>query len=198
MAVEAKVQQALRLLEEAGRQDLVRPEAAPAARPTRRAASGVAAAVLACSPTRRVTAVKKEMSLPVKGGAQLFGGRVRGVAGSLRLPLQAPIKKRERWRGRSRPLRKEPDLLEEKSREQSSSGDESSMEGTRAGGGREGSGMGPRLFRDLAEELALPASSLEGFMLGLGDAGYSGRSRRKSYRRGSQRTVLGEGEGIRG
>ncbi|KAJ1112552.1 hypothetical protein NDU88_000814 [Pleurodeles waltl] len=49
MAAEGKVQQALRLLEEAGRLDLVRPGAAVAARPVWKTASGVAAAVMAWS-----------------------------------------------------------------------------------------------------------------------------------------------------
>ncbi|KAJ1207522.1 hypothetical protein NDU88_002913 [Pleurodeles waltl] len=78
MAAEAKVQQALRLLEEVGRLDLVRLEAAPAARPARRAVSGVAADVLACSPLRRVTAVKKE--------GDEAGQQDLGRAGAVRRP----------------------------------------------------------------------------------------------------------------
>ncbi|KAJ1176823.1 hypothetical protein NDU88_002090 [Pleurodeles waltl] len=46
------VQAALSLLRKAGRMDLVRQEALPALRPVRKAAQGVAAAVMACSPLR--------------------------------------------------------------------------------------------------------------------------------------------------
>ncbi|KAJ1123423.1 hypothetical protein NDU88_001892 [Pleurodeles waltl] len=103
MAAEVKVQQALRLLEEAGRLDLVRPGAAAAAWPARKAASGVAAAVMACSPPRRITGAKK-VSLSGKGKARLLGRwarwRGRGVAGTHRLPRQAPIKQMELWQGR--------------------------------------------------------------------------------------------------
>ncbi|KAJ1165961.1 hypothetical protein NDU88_006378 [Pleurodeles waltl] len=53
MAAEAKVQQALRLLEEVGCLDLLRLEAEEAVHPVRKAASSVAAAVLACSLLRR-------------------------------------------------------------------------------------------------------------------------------------------------
>ncbi|KAJ1157478.1 hypothetical protein NDU88_010190 [Pleurodeles waltl] len=73
MAAEAKVQQALLLLEEAGRLDLVRPGAALATRPMRKAASGVAVAVMACSPLRRVTGAKK-VSLLGKGKARSGSG----------------------------------------------------------------------------------------------------------------------------
>ncbi|KAJ1106306.1 hypothetical protein NDU88_003707 [Pleurodeles waltl] len=59
MAAEAKVQEVLRLLTEAGRMDLVRAEAAGAPRPARRAASRVAAAVLTCSaPCHAAVSVK--------------------------------------------------------------------------------------------------------------------------------------------
>ncbi|KAJ1090727.1 hypothetical protein NDU88_003856 [Pleurodeles waltl] len=61
MAAEGKVQQALRLLEEAGRLDLVRPGAAAAARPVRKAASGVATAVMACSPPRCANGAKQQV-----------------------------------------------------------------------------------------------------------------------------------------
>ncbi|KAJ1082629.1 hypothetical protein NDU88_002794 [Pleurodeles waltl] len=50
--MDPKVQQALALLKEAGRLDLVAPEALGAGRPVRRASAGVAAAVAACSPPR--------------------------------------------------------------------------------------------------------------------------------------------------
>ncbi|KAJ1163736.1 hypothetical protein NDU88_004189 [Pleurodeles waltl] len=49
---EEKVHQALALLEQARRMDLVRPEAFGPVRPARTGLSGVAAAVLACSPPR--------------------------------------------------------------------------------------------------------------------------------------------------
>ncbi|KAJ1213950.1 hypothetical protein NDU88_001579 [Pleurodeles waltl] len=47
------IQQALALLEEAGRLDLLTQGARPHARPARRASAGVVAAVAACSPPRR-------------------------------------------------------------------------------------------------------------------------------------------------
>ncbi|KAJ1128486.1 hypothetical protein NDU88_006864 [Pleurodeles waltl] len=92
MAAEAKVQQELRLLEEAGCLDLVRPGAAADACPVRKAASSVAAAVMACSPPRHVTGLKKVSPLG-KGKARPFGGRARG-RGEVRIPRllrQAPI-----------------------------------------------------------------------------------------------------------
>ncbi|KAJ1128301.1 hypothetical protein NDU88_006680 [Pleurodeles waltl] len=58
------VQAALSLLKKAGRMDLVRQEALPALRPARKAAQGVAAAVMACSPPR--------------AGARLGQGELRG------------------------------------------------------------------------------------------------------------------------
>ncbi|KAJ1213447.1 hypothetical protein NDU88_001084 [Pleurodeles waltl] len=50
---EAKVQQALRLLVEAGHMDLIRAKVWPLARPARKSAGSVVAAVWACSPPRR-------------------------------------------------------------------------------------------------------------------------------------------------
>ncbi|KAJ1166511.1 hypothetical protein NDU88_006911 [Pleurodeles waltl] len=49
---EEKVRQALALLEQAGRMDLVRPEALGPLRLAHRALAGVVAAVMACSPPR--------------------------------------------------------------------------------------------------------------------------------------------------
>ncbi|KAJ1137379.1 hypothetical protein NDU88_003788 [Pleurodeles waltl] len=71
MVVDAKVQEALRLLREAGRQDLVREEVIQASHPARRAAGGVATAVLACSSPRRVSAKALDVSA-------MCGGRVQG------------------------------------------------------------------------------------------------------------------------
>ncbi|KAJ1190208.1 hypothetical protein NDU88_006946 [Pleurodeles waltl] len=50
--MDPRVRQALRLLEEAGRLDLLAEDGARRERPVRQAASGVAAAVAACSPPR--------------------------------------------------------------------------------------------------------------------------------------------------
>ncbi|KAJ1188194.1 hypothetical protein NDU88_004957 [Pleurodeles waltl] len=111
MAGEAKVQEALRLLEEAGRMDLVRVEAVVASRPARRAVSGVAAAVLACLPPFRAAAPKKAVSVGRKGNARALGGRDkgrrwgRGVAARLRQLRPTPSGKAEVWPGRKRPLR---------------------------------------------------------------------------------------------
>ncbi|KAJ1213949.1 hypothetical protein NDU88_001578 [Pleurodeles waltl] len=57
------IQQASALLEEAGRLDLLTPEAHPHARPARRASAVVAVAVAACSPPRRDADRKIEVSL---------------------------------------------------------------------------------------------------------------------------------------
>ncbi|KAJ1170920.1 hypothetical protein NDU88_002791 [Pleurodeles waltl] len=56
--MESKVQQALALLREAGRLDLVAPEALAQGHPVRRASAGVAAAVAACSPPRAAASGK--------------------------------------------------------------------------------------------------------------------------------------------
>ncbi|KAJ1154850.1 hypothetical protein NDU88_007593 [Pleurodeles waltl] len=53
MEMDAKVLEALALLQQAGRMDLVKEEALAPGRPARRASAGVAAAVTACSPPRR-------------------------------------------------------------------------------------------------------------------------------------------------
>ncbi|KAJ1123537.1 hypothetical protein NDU88_002006 [Pleurodeles waltl] len=49
---DARVQEAFRLLREAGRLDLIQSGVGGPSRPARRASSGVAAAVLACSESR--------------------------------------------------------------------------------------------------------------------------------------------------
>ncbi|KAJ1110569.1 hypothetical protein NDU88_007919 [Pleurodeles waltl] len=67
--MDPQVIRALELLQEAGRLDLVAAPAAPRVRPVRRAASGVAAVVAACSPPRG--------RQPVSG---LGGGRSGGMA----------------------------------------------------------------------------------------------------------------------
>ncbi|KAJ1141871.1 hypothetical protein NDU88_008199 [Pleurodeles waltl] len=56
---EDKVRKALALLEQAGRMDLVRPEALGPLHPARRASAGVAAAVMACSPPRAAITVSQ-------------------------------------------------------------------------------------------------------------------------------------------
>ncbi|KAJ1163293.1 hypothetical protein NDU88_003753 [Pleurodeles waltl] len=57
--MDKRVIRALELLKEAGRLDLIAAPAAPRERPVRRAASGVAAAVAACSPLREPTQVSR-------------------------------------------------------------------------------------------------------------------------------------------
>ncbi|KAJ1127319.1 hypothetical protein NDU88_005722 [Pleurodeles waltl] len=176
MAAEAKVQQALRLLEEAGRLDLRRSEAAEAARPVRRAASGVAAAVLACSPPCCESAPKKEVSARLKGKAQALGGRERGRGrgkgvGKFRQLRQAPIKKLEVWLRRGRPRYEgQKGFSGRQGEELESSGDDSPIESTSAGSGRERRGAGSRLSEGLLEDLYLPVSSPEGALAGLGDS----------------------------
>ncbi|KAJ1172367.1 hypothetical protein NDU88_004214 [Pleurodeles waltl] len=73
---EEKVRQALALLEQAGRMDLVQPEAFGPGQPVRRASTGVAAAVLACSPPRTA----QPMSLVRMGGRAAGGTGKRGAA----------------------------------------------------------------------------------------------------------------------
>ncbi|KAJ1135242.1 hypothetical protein NDU88_001686 [Pleurodeles waltl] len=67
--MDPKVRQALALLKEAGRLDLVAPEAFGAGRPVRRASAGVAAAVAACSPPRS-TGREKVSALGGRGGSR--------------------------------------------------------------------------------------------------------------------------------
>ncbi|KAJ1175967.1 hypothetical protein NDU88_001252 [Pleurodeles waltl] len=64
--MDARVVRAMELLKEAGRLDLLAAPAAPRDRPVRRAASGVAAAVAACSPPRE----RKQVS----GAGHEWGG----------------------------------------------------------------------------------------------------------------------------
>ncbi|KAJ1128498.1 hypothetical protein NDU88_006876 [Pleurodeles waltl] len=71
MAQDAKVQDALALLKQAGRMDLVREEALAPGRPARRASAGVAVAVAACSPPRAAAGIQ------VRGVAR-GGGREAG------------------------------------------------------------------------------------------------------------------------
>ncbi|KAJ1123533.1 hypothetical protein NDU88_002002 [Pleurodeles waltl] len=79
MALEDKVQVALRLLREAGCLDMVREGVLSPLRPARRAASGVAAGILAFSLLRCVNATKATMSL--RGGAERTWERLQQRAG---------------------------------------------------------------------------------------------------------------------
>ncbi|KAJ1091297.1 hypothetical protein NDU88_004424 [Pleurodeles waltl] len=88
MAAEAKVQEALRLLQEAGRLDLVRAEVVGALWPARRAANGVVAAVLACSPPRRVSPKKKPVSVRQKGRARALSRQSRGKGWGRGMPAR--------------------------------------------------------------------------------------------------------------
>ncbi|KAJ1157286.1 hypothetical protein NDU88_010001 [Pleurodeles waltl] len=63
MEIDGKVAEAVELLKEAGRLDLLREEALITGRPVRKASAGVATAVVACSPPRAAT-------MQVKGVAQ--------------------------------------------------------------------------------------------------------------------------------
>ncbi|KAJ1194013.1 hypothetical protein NDU88_003308 [Pleurodeles waltl] len=78
METDPKVLQALALLREAGRLDLVAPEALSPGRLVRRAAAGVAAAVAACSPPRSTSSGKVSLS---KGRAWREAGPATGRAG---------------------------------------------------------------------------------------------------------------------
>ncbi|KAJ1157239.1 hypothetical protein NDU88_009954 [Pleurodeles waltl] len=85
MASDAKVQEALRLLWEAGRLDMVREEALHAPHPVQRAVSGVVVAVLACSSARHVPS--KELETWLGGQALEYTGKADSVP------------KLGRWRG---------------------------------------------------------------------------------------------------
>ncbi|KAJ1124364.1 hypothetical protein NDU88_002825 [Pleurodeles waltl] len=78
MEMDLKVQQALALLREAGRLDLVAPEALAPGRPVQRASAGVAAAVVACSPPSSTSGGKVSLS---KGRAWREAGPANGRAG---------------------------------------------------------------------------------------------------------------------
>ncbi|KAJ1186421.1 hypothetical protein NDU88_003202 [Pleurodeles waltl] len=105
VAVEKKVQQALALLREAGRLDLLAPEALAPGRPVRRASAGVAAAVAACSPPRaayggKVGAVRGRGLREAGPGAGRAGrGRVVGGGTTREAPrasLEACLGRRAR------------------------------------------------------------------------------------------------------
>ncbi|KAJ1175410.1 hypothetical protein NDU88_000698 [Pleurodeles waltl] len=85
METDAKVLEALALLRQAGRLDLLKDGALAPARPARRASAGVAAAVAACSPPRVAPAGKVRgaaSGVGTKGGSgaggRRFYGRERG------------------------------------------------------------------------------------------------------------------------
>ncbi|KAJ1176745.1 hypothetical protein NDU88_002012 [Pleurodeles waltl] len=85
--MDRRVRQALALLKEAGRLDLLAAPVAPKERPVRKAASGVAAAVVACSQPRERTQVSRA---------------VRGRSGRLALAARGRVKAGPK--GRPRPL----------------------------------------------------------------------------------------------
>ncbi|KAJ1160636.1 hypothetical protein NDU88_001131 [Pleurodeles waltl] len=85
--MDRRVKQALELLKEAGRLDLLAAPVAPRERPVRRAASGVAAAVVACSPPRERTQVSRVC---------------RGRSGRLALSIKGRIKAAPKGRPRGR------------------------------------------------------------------------------------------------
>ncbi|KAJ1088643.1 hypothetical protein NDU88_001799 [Pleurodeles waltl] len=81
MDTEAKVREALALLRQAGRLDLLRDGALAPTRPARRASAGVAAAVAACSPPRVASAGKVRgaaSGVGTKGGPGAGGRRFYG------------------------------------------------------------------------------------------------------------------------
>ncbi|KAJ1194421.1 hypothetical protein NDU88_003710 [Pleurodeles waltl] len=94
--MDLKVQQALALLREAGRLDLVAPEALAQGRPVRWASAGVAAAVVACSPPRvagsgKVSAGRGQAGREAGPGAGRAGrGRV-GFGGAVREAPRASL-----------------------------------------------------------------------------------------------------------
>ncbi|KAJ1123122.1 hypothetical protein NDU88_001595 [Pleurodeles waltl] len=81
------IQAALSLLKKSGRMDHVRQEALPALRPARKAAQGVAATVMACSPPRSATRVEQVRR---QGWG---GGRAPAVKPSRVLSKAAGLKK---------------------------------------------------------------------------------------------------------
>ncbi|KAJ1210407.1 hypothetical protein NDU88_005771 [Pleurodeles waltl] len=94
--MDLKVQQALALLWEAGRLDLVAPEALAQGRPVRRASAGVGAAVVACSPpcaagSGKVSAGRGRAGREAGPGAGMAGrGRV-GFGGAVREAPRASL-----------------------------------------------------------------------------------------------------------
>ncbi|KAJ1165793.1 hypothetical protein NDU88_006210 [Pleurodeles waltl] len=74
MEVDAKVLEAMGLLRQAGRMDLLKEEALAPGRPARRASVGVTAAVAACSPPRA------SGTMQVRGGSR--GAVAKGVSGA--------------------------------------------------------------------------------------------------------------------
>ncbi|KAJ1214317.1 hypothetical protein NDU88_001936 [Pleurodeles waltl] len=91
--MDRRVRQAMALLKEAGRLDLLAAPVAPKERPVRKAASGVAAAVVACSPPRERTQVSRA-----------FRGRSGRLALAARGRVKAAPKGRPRPLGARRPL----------------------------------------------------------------------------------------------
>ncbi|KAJ1217899.1 hypothetical protein NDU88_005486 [Pleurodeles waltl] len=87
---ERKVQEALRLLEEAGRLDLLQGGVGGSSRPPRRASAGVATAVLACSTARdggRRQAVSMRGRVRGRAGGELASGRGRASETHRAAPL---------------------------------------------------------------------------------------------------------------
>ncbi|KAJ1155055.1 hypothetical protein NDU88_007791 [Pleurodeles waltl] len=84
--MDPKVQEALALLQQAGRLDLLKDEALAPGHPVRRASSGVAAAVAACSPPHAVLdeQVRREGKRAARGvglrASRACRGRARGGA----------------------------------------------------------------------------------------------------------------------
>ncbi|KAJ1162435.1 hypothetical protein NDU88_002903 [Pleurodeles waltl] len=83
--MDPRVRQAIRLLEEAGRLDLLAEDGARRERPARQAASGVAAAVAACSPPRG----RGDRSKRVPQGRGSGAGR--GRAGKAGVPARRVV-----------------------------------------------------------------------------------------------------------
>ncbi|KAJ1165020.1 hypothetical protein NDU88_005450 [Pleurodeles waltl] len=79
MSAEGKVKEALQLLQEAGHLEMLREEALSALRPARRAASGVAAAVLACSSLCRMSTKESVVRVRRRGEGTKIGGPCQGA-----------------------------------------------------------------------------------------------------------------------
>ncbi|KAJ1169038.1 hypothetical protein NDU88_000945 [Pleurodeles waltl] len=93
MSADEEVQAALRLLTEAGRLDILKEGVVGPSRPLWRASSGVAVAVLACSPPRTSDGRQAVSGGGAEGGAkEVLGAWPQENAGGPRRPVEpAPL-----------------------------------------------------------------------------------------------------------
>ncbi|KAJ1190868.1 hypothetical protein NDU88_000187 [Pleurodeles waltl] len=99
--MDSRVLQAMKLLKETGRLDLLVKNAARRDRPVRRAASVMAAAVAACSPPRRIR-VRSTPQVRRVGGGRVRGRGSVGAGGGHRQPRPKAIPNDCGSRGRPR------------------------------------------------------------------------------------------------